>query len=95
VFGIGLGEILLILLAVFLISPKEIPVFLRKIGQFFNELDKLKREMLSMKGELDEIISEARKADGDIEDFPPIKVGEVELIRKKKGSKGRGPGNGE
>jgi Sec-independent protein translocase protein TatA len=63
VFGIGLGEMLLILLAVFLISPKEIPEFLRSIGRFFNELDKLKREMLSMRGEPEETIGEAEKTD--------------------------------
>jgi Sec-independent protein translocase protein TatA len=62
VFGIGLGEIVLILLAIFLVAPREIPAVLKKVGLFFRELDKLKQELFSMKSELEELVTDDKQA---------------------------------
>jgi Sec-independent protein translocase protein TatA len=58
-FGIGLGELVLIMLIVFLISPKELPKVMRKVGQFFNELNKIKSELLQVRKDLEEITKDA------------------------------------
>jgi Sec-independent protein translocase protein TatA len=57
-FGIGLGEIIIILLVIFFISPKEIPKFLKKLGQFFAAFNKIKDELLQINNEVKDIISE-------------------------------------
>ena len=59
-FGIGLGEILVIILIIFLISPKDIPKVMRKIAHFFNELAKLKQELMQMKGDVEDIVKDAK-----------------------------------
>jgi Sec-independent protein translocase protein TatA len=51
-FGIGLGEIILILLIVFLIAPKEIPKILRRIAQLFTGLENLRRELSDVEEEV-------------------------------------------
>jgi Sec-independent protein translocase protein TatA len=59
VFGIGIGEILLIVLVTFLVAPKEIPVVLRKLGQFFGMLGKLRDEFLEMRRDVEGIVGDA------------------------------------
>jgi len=90
VFGIGFGEILIVILIVFLISPKELPKLMRKIGQFFGELNRLKREVLQLKQDVEDIVGEA-KIDTEIkelqEGFPTIKDGPKKDFRKKAGQK--------
>ncbi len=44
-FGIGLGEILLILFILFLISPKDLPKILKNVGRLFKELNIIKNEI--------------------------------------------------
>lgn len=44
-FGLGIGEILLILLLIFILSPKDIPRFFRKLGQAWGALDKLRGQI--------------------------------------------------
>ncbi|RPJ07508.1 MAG: hypothetical protein EHM28_06870 [Spirochaetaceae bacterium] len=43
-WGIGYGEILLILFIIFLISPREIPRVIKKIGELMATLNRLKDE---------------------------------------------------
>jgi Sec-independent protein translocase protein TatA len=59
VFGIGLGEILLIVLVTFLVAPKEIPAVLRKLGQFFGMLGKLRDEFMDVGRDVEEIVRDA------------------------------------
>jgi len=64
-FGIGLGEILLILFIVFIISPKEIPAIMRKIGRFMAGLEKFRKEITDVERGLREVpdeVGETRKA---------------------------------
>jgi Sec-independent protein translocase protein TatA len=82
-FGIGLGEILLIAFVVFLVAPRDLPELLRKVGRYLKEIEKVKREMLDIKSEIEELIDEARKSSDTIGEHPSIKVGDVELIKKR------------
>ena len=59
-FGIGIGEIILIMLIIFLISPKELPLVMKKIGQFFRELNRLKQEVMQLKKDVGDIVEEAK-----------------------------------
>jgi Sec-independent protein translocase protein TatA len=60
-FGIGIGEILLILFIVFIISPKDIPKLMRKIGQFFGAIDKLRGEIADIEKEVREVAAEVKE----------------------------------
>ncbi|MBN1799224.1 MAG: hypothetical protein JW822_11655 [Spirochaetales bacterium] len=44
-FGIGLGELLLILFLLFLISPKDIPKLLKKAGRLLRQINTIKDEI--------------------------------------------------
>ncbi|MCX7028701.1 MAG: hypothetical protein NTU62_01090 [Spirochaetes bacterium] len=57
-FGIGLGEILLIVLVTFLVAPKEIPIVLRKLGQFFGMLSKLRDDLMDVRRDVEEIMQD-------------------------------------
>jgi Sec-independent protein translocase protein TatA len=59
-FGIGFGEILIVILIIFLISPKDVPRVLKKVGQFFGELERVKRDLLQMKKDVEDIAKEIR-----------------------------------
>ena len=71
-FGIGLGEILLIILIIFIISPKDLPKAMKKLAQFFNVINKLKDEIANLDDNVkdiinnDEIADEVKKIDNDI-----------------------------
>jgi Sec-independent protein translocase protein TatA len=65
-FGIGFEELLLFLLVVFLISPKDIPKVMKKIGSFLNELNRLKQEVLSLRKDIEDIAKEARITDDEL-----------------------------
>lgn len=58
-FGIGLGEILLIIFIVFLISPREVPKVMRKIGEFFGLIEKIKKDIIELKEDVEDIVKEA------------------------------------
>ena len=89
-FGIGLGEILLILFLIFIISPRDIPKVLRKIGQFFNAVDKLRGELKDVEEELKDVAKEVKET-GRM----AIKKGKVSKkkvnIKKKAGSGAAAP----
>jgi Sec-independent protein translocase protein TatA len=44
-FGIGLGELVLILFLLFLISPKDLPKLLRKLGRFLKHINTIRDEI--------------------------------------------------
>jgi len=44
-FGIGLGEILLIVVVIFLVSPKDLPRAMRKLGQLVRAVGRFREEM--------------------------------------------------
>lgn len=62
-FGIGLGEIILVMLIIFLISPKELPKVMKKLGQFFGELNRLKREVMQLRKDVGDIVEDAKLDD--------------------------------
>lgn len=73
-FGIGLGEILLVLLVVFFISPKELPRFMRKVGELLGVVEKVRKEVFAIKENVKEIIDEAgsgNEADAELDDNRP------------------------
>jgi len=57
-FGLGIGEILIIFFLIFLISPKDIPKFLRKLGQFFNTVDNIKDDIIDMKNDIKDTVDD-------------------------------------
>jgi len=57
-FGIGFGEIIVILLVVFLVAPREIPKVVKKIALFFHELDRIKENIINLNDEVKDIINE-------------------------------------
>lgn len=71
-FGIGLGEILIIILIIFIISPKDLPKAMKKLAQFFNVINKLKDEIANLDDNVkdiindDEIADEVKKINNDI-----------------------------
>ena len=77
-FGLGIGEILLIVFVVFLIAPRDIPRVMRKIARFFDELGKIREEFLSVESEVDSAAEE-----GDIRE-------EWEDSKRAAGAKSRG-----
>ena len=81
-FGLGLGEILIIFFLIFIISPKDIPKFLRKLGQFFKTLDNIKDEIIDMKNDIHDTLKteEAEKINKEIKKTNSI----YNLTKKKK-----------
>ncbi|MBN2443015.1 MAG: twin-arginine translocase TatA/TatE family subunit [Spirochaetales bacterium] len=91
-FGIGIGEIFVVILIVFLISPKELPKVMKKIGQFFNEMNRLKREVMQLKKDVEDIVDEGKVDLGFIEEEIPLnKGGKKKTIQKKNPAKKEPP----
>lgn len=57
-FGIGLGEIFLVILVVFLISPKSLLGIMQKIGYIYGSMEKTARELEEMKKDVKDILKE-------------------------------------
>ena len=66
-FGLGLGEIILIFLIIFLICPKDIPKALRKLGEIFATIEKLKENVFDINKDIQDIITDDDKTGFDIE----------------------------
>jgi Sec-independent protein translocase protein TatA len=67
-FGISFGELLLVILVVFLVSPRDLPRFMKKIGEFIATGDRLRKEISNIHNE---IVSIAKSL--EIEDQIPVK----------------------
>ena len=88
-FGIGLGEILLIIFAIFLISPKDIPRVMKKIGQFFNTLNEVKKEITDLADDVEDIVKDAKieneiLIDSNIKKIKKTSIKRGYLSKKKK-----------
>ena len=63
-FGIGLGELVIILLAILVfINPKKFPEIIRKLGKFIGELKNVKDELTF---DLDSMYNEENNNNGNI-----------------------------
>ena len=69
-FGIGLGEILIILLIIFIISPKDLPKTIKKIAQIFNGLSKIRENISEINEDVSDIINETEIDENILECFP-------------------------
>jgi len=49
-FGIGLGEILLIVAVIFLLSPRDLPRAMRKLGQLVRAVARFREEVTDLGG---------------------------------------------
>lgn len=85
------------MLIIFLISPKELPKVMKKVGQFFGELNRLKREVMQLKKDVEDIVDEAKIGDevikGINDDFPQKKKGSKTPLPGKTAKKGNPPVN--
>jgi len=58
-FGIGLGEILLVVLITFLVSPRQIPKVMKKVGEFLHGLGQIKNQLLEIRDDVEEVVKDA------------------------------------
>jgi Sec-independent protein translocase protein TatA len=59
---IGIGELLIVVLVVFILAPKEIPRVLRKIGEFVGTIEKTKAEVLTLQQDIVSVGNDVRDA---------------------------------
>jgi len=62
VFGVSFGEILLILILIFLISPKELPNIIKQIGIILANFDKIKKDLFEIKDDFDQEFSTIKES---------------------------------
>ena len=63
-FGIGFGEIILVLLiAIIFVRPEDLPKFLRSAGKLYGQLRKMYREVIEVKDKVIKEIDEAATMD--------------------------------
>ncbi len=74
-FGIGTGEILVILLiALLILGPKELPKVARTIGKTMRELQRTKDEIReSIDKEFEDQVDDSRPAEQKVEDGEDVK----------------------
>ena len=59
-FGIGFGEILIVvLIAIVFIRPKDLPKFLRSAGKFYGQVKRMYKEVIETKDKIIKEIDEA------------------------------------
>ena len=65
-FGIGFGEILIVLLiAIIFVRPEDLPKLLRSAGRLYGQLKKLYNEAMQAKDKIIKEIDEEGSADND------------------------------
>ena len=57
-FNIGLPEMLMIIAITFLVAPREIPKVMRKVGQLFAALARIRDELTSLERDVSDIVQE-------------------------------------
>lgn len=77
-FGIGLGEIILILIIIFLICPKDLPKMLKKAALFISNLEKMKNKIFDIKNDFENSIKD------ELKEIPKIPKIENKVRKKKK-----------
>lgn len=64
-FGIGIGELLVIVLVIVLLAPRQIPGVMRRIARFYRTVDKFKHEMEKVSTEIRELADEEETGSRD------------------------------
>ena len=59
-FGIGLGEIAVILFVAFLINPRKLPVLIRNVEKFMRSLRRIKEDFMDIQSDVEDVIKESR-----------------------------------
>lgn len=81
-FGLGLGEIIIIILvALVVIGPKDLPKMLRKVGRWAGKLRRMAADLRAQSG-----IDDALRSEGLAEDLAEIRKlarGELDAVRRE------------
>jgi len=81
VFGLGLGEIVIIILvALVVVGPKDLPKMLRKVGRYAGKLRRMAADLRAQSG-----IDDALRAEGIADDLAEIRKlarGELDAVRR-------------
>ena len=81
-FGLGLGEIIIIILvALVVIGPKDLPKMLRKVGRWAGKLRRMAAELRAQSG-----IDDALRSEGLADDLAEIRKlarGELDAVRRE------------
>ena len=64
-FGIGLGEILIALLVVFLLAPRELPRVMRTIGRYVGTAERIRRDWFDVERDVKDIVVETSEQESD------------------------------
>jgi sec-independent protein translocase protein TatB len=82
VFGLGLGEIIIIILvALVVIGPKDLPKMLRKVGKYAGKLRRMAADLRAQSG-----IDDALRSEGLADDLAEIRKlarGELDAVRRE------------
>jgi sec-independent protein translocase protein TatB len=82
VFGLGLGEIIIIILvALVVIGPKDLPKMLRKVGKWAGKLRRMAADLRAQSG-----IDDALRSEGLADDLAEIRKlarGELDAVRRE------------
>lgn len=57
-FGIGLGEIALILFVAFLINPRKLPALIKNLETFMKALRHIKKEVMDLQSDVENVMKE-------------------------------------
>ena len=76
-FGVGFGELFLVLLIVFFLSPKDLPKVMRHIGRFIGTTERIRNELFTKKKDVEEMVSEAEGETTKLENTLKLAVNKV------------------
>lgn len=80
-FGMGLGELVVVaLVALVVIGPKDLPVYLRRAGQFARKLRVMASEMREQSG-IDEVLRETNLQQ-ELAELRKLAKGELEAVQR-------------
>jgi sec-independent protein translocase protein TatB len=80
-FGMGLGELVVVaLVALVVIGPKDLPVYLRRAGQFARKLRVMASEMREQSG-IDEVLRETNLHQ-ELAELRKLAKGELEAVQR-------------
>ena len=75
-FGIGIGELILIILVTFLVAPRQIPKVMRKIAEFIGTLKHARDEFIQIGEDVKEIVGTELPTEEDLNPSPRRKNGQ-------------------
>ena len=80
-FGMGLGELVVVaLVAVVVIGPRDLPVYLRRAGAFARKLRVMAGDLRAQSG-IDEVLRETN-LERDFAEFRKLATGELEAVHR-------------